>query len=103
MACAADPQDNIHYMREMMQRLGIDPDAGIDPHYSLSHMTALHRCENCTEVDACRAWLTRMPAAVALAPRFCPNADIFFEMQIDQPGPHYGDKAARLAMAMGGI
>ena len=27
-----------------------------------------------------------MPAAVAFAPRFCPNADIFFELQADEPG-----------------
>jgi hypothetical protein len=27
-----------------------------------------------------------MPSSVAFAPRFCPNADIFFELQVDQPG-----------------
>jgi hypothetical protein len=103
MGRTADLQDNIHYMREMMQRLGIDPGAGVDPHCSLSYMTALHRCQNCTQVEACCAWLESMPATTALPPRFCPNADIFFEMQVDQPGPHYGDKAARMAMGLGGI
>jgi hypothetical protein len=27
-----------------------------------------------------------MPAAMAFAPRFCPNADIFFELLVDEPG-----------------
>jgi hypothetical protein len=103
MGRTANPQDNIQYMRQMMQRLGIDPGGGVDPHLSLSYMTALHRCQNCACVQACRVWLDRTPATVALPPRFCPNADIFFEMQVDQPGPHYGDKAARMAIGLGGI
>jgi hypothetical protein len=38
---------------------------------------------------ACRDWLDSLPASVPLPPRFCPNADIFFELQVDRPGPDH--------------
>jgi hypothetical protein len=71
---------------EMMERLGIEPGAGVVPRLSLSYTTAFHRCELCPSKQTCRDWLSRMPASVAFAPRFCPNADIFFELQVNQPG-----------------
>jgi hypothetical protein len=70
----------------MMQRLGIDPGAGVVPHLSVSYIAAFHRCETCPCKQACRDWLDSMPASVVLAPRFCPNIDIFLELQVDQPG-----------------
>lgn len=72
-------------IRDMMQRLGIEAGGGIFPRWSLSYATAFHRCEACASKQACRDWLDRMPAQVAFAPRFCPNADIFFELQIELP------------------
>ena len=74
------------YMREMMEHLGIDPGGGTISHLGLSYAAAFHRCEACPSKQACREWLDRMPAAVAFAPPFCPNADIFFELQADEPG-----------------
>ena len=79
------------YMREMMERLGIEPGGGAAPSLSLSYATAFHRCEACLSKQACREWLDRMPAAAALAPRFCPNADIFFALQVDEPGAWIGN------------
>ena len=73
------------YMCEMMECLGIEPGGGVVPSLSLSYATALHRCEACPSKQACRDWLDRMPASAVFAPRFCPNADIFFELQVDQP------------------
>jgi Family of unknown function (DUF6455) len=73
-------------MCEMMEHLGLDPAEGAVAPFSLSYITAFHRCEACPATKACREWLERMPAAVSLAPRFCPNADVFFEMQFDHPG-----------------
>lgn len=70
----------------MMERLGIDLAGGEAP-LSLSFATVFHRCEICPSEQACRRWLELMPALVALAPRFCPNADIFFELQAEQPRP----------------
>ena len=85
MEAPAPYAQSIH-MREMMQRLGIDPGYGAIPHLGLSCATARRRCEACSFKQACRDWLDSMPASVPLAPRFCTNADIFFELQVDQPG-----------------
>ena len=73
-------------IREMMQRLGIDPAGGAVAHSGLSYATAFHRCEACAGKRDCREWLDRMPPSVQFAPRFCPNVDIYFELQFDQPG-----------------
>ena len=73
------------YMREMMERLGIDPAGGVIAHSSLTYLTALHRCQTCPSPQACRDWLDSMPMSVSFAPRFCPNADILFELQVEQP------------------
>jgi len=71
---------------DMMARLGIDQDTVGPSQLSLWFETALQRCGNCQAKTACRDWLgcTR-PAAVA--PWFCVNADILFELQYDQLGP----------------
>ena len=69
----------------MMERLGVEPAGGMVARWSLSYATALHRCQACPSTETCRAWLDSMPMAVSFAPRFCPNADILFEMQVDQP------------------
>ena len=96
MATSAAPHNHPIFMRGMMEHLGIDPGAHMAAQWTLSYMTALHRCQDCAHTQECRAWLAGMPDAVALPPRFCPNADIFFEMQVDQPGPHYSDRVARI-------
>ncbi len=79
------------YICEMMERLGIEPGGGMAAHLGLSYTMALHRCEACLSTEACREWLGQMPKLVPLAPRFCPNADIFFELQVDQPRAHQQD------------
>jgi Family of unknown function (DUF6455) len=79
-----------NHMGRMMQRLGIEPGGGVVPHLSLSYITAFHRCEACPSKQACRDWLDSLPASLLLAPRFCSNADIFFELQVDQPGAWIG-------------
>jgi len=72
---------------EMMARLGIEPSGSVLPQLSLRYATAFHRCEACPYKEACRDWLDHMPALVSFAPRFCPDSDILFELQFDQPGP----------------
>jgi hypothetical protein len=74
------------HMWDMMTRLGIEPSASVLPPLGLRYATAFHICEACTCQEACRAWLARAPAEVNFAPRFCPGADILFELQFDQPG-----------------
>ena len=74
------------YLCEMLERLGLDPAEGAVPHFSLSHITAFHRCEACPSKSACREWLDKMPTSVSFAPDFCANADILFELQVEHPG-----------------
>jgi hypothetical protein len=72
---------------EMMERLGIEPSSSVTPRLSLTYATAVHRCEVCPYHETCRYWLDHAPALVGSAPRFCPDADILFELQFDQIRP----------------
>lgn len=74
------------HLAEMMERLGIEPGGGALPQFSLSYATAFRRCLACSAKEACRAWLDAMPQSMAAAPRFCPNADILFELRVNQVG-----------------
>lgn len=74
------------HLYEMMTRLGIEPNGSVLPRLSLRYATAIRRCEACPHKEACRAWLDHTPEAISLAPHFCPDADILFELQFDQPG-----------------
>jgi hypothetical protein len=89
MAAPATPEHLPIYICEMMERLDIELGGGVVPRLSLSYATALHRCEACPTKKACRDWLDSLPASVPLPPRFCPNTDIFFELQVDRPGPDH--------------
>jgi Family of unknown function (DUF6455) len=82
-------ETQLTYMREMMQRLGLDPAESVLPHSSLGYLTALRRCAACPSKKRCRKWLDRAPKDMAFAPSFCPNADIFFELQFDHLGRAY--------------
>jgi hypothetical protein len=83
---APTPEYSVH-IYAMMARLGIKPEAGVLPQFSLRHATAFRRCEQCRSKKACQDWLDYAPAMVNFAPDFCVNADILFELQCDQPGP----------------
>jgi hypothetical protein len=85
------------HIREMMERLGLEQGGGVVPRWSLAYTTAFHRCEGCTNKQACQDWLAKNPAQVSFAPRFCPNADIFFELQVEQPS---ADRAEGCVPAM---
>ena len=82
---APAPEYSVH-IYAMMARLGIEPDAGVLPQYSLRYAAAFRRCERCRSKKACQDWLDYAPAMVNFAPDFCANADILFELQCDQPG-----------------
>jgi hypothetical protein len=84
------------YMCEMMERLGLEPGGGVVALLGLSYATALRSCEVCPSKEACRGWLDSMPASVVFAPRFCPNADIFFELEVDQPSAWRGTHNSRV-------
>ena len=86
MVPTAACKHNPIYVCEMMERLGVDPGGRVEPRLSLSYLTAFRRCRSCPSKQTCRAWLDNTYAPVTFAPRFCPNADIFFELQVDYPG-----------------
>ncbi|MGA8999227.1 MAG: DUF6455 family protein [Pseudolabrys sp.] len=86
MAAPDAHEHKLIYMFEMMERVGIDPGVRVVPRLSLSYLTAFHRCHSCPSKLTCRAWLNNTHTPVTFAPRFCPNADIFFELQVGYPG-----------------
>jgi Family of unknown function (DUF6455) len=79
-------EDRPIQLYEMMARLGIEPSGSVLPRLSLRYATAIHRCEACSSKKACRHWLDQSPERIGLAPHFCPDADILFELQFDQLG-----------------
>jgi hypothetical protein len=70
----------------MLATLGIDLGPGDLARLELRYPTAFRRCQACDAKGACAEWLDHS-AAINLAPRFCANADILFELQCDRPGP----------------
>jgi len=85
MTAPATSERHVTQICEMMQRLGIEPGGGVIPHLALSYATAFRRCKVCGTREACRSWLDRPSASNGLAPRFCPNADVFFELLLEAP------------------
>jgi hypothetical protein len=67
---------------EMMKHLGIDLAGGILPRSSLRYAAVFRQCGACMSKGACREWLGHPPAGVKLPPRFCPSADILFELEV---------------------
>jgi hypothetical protein len=70
---------------KLMNRLGIEPEGGVVSRLSLKYATALHRCEACSSKQLCNSWLECEPDSAGVVPPFCPNQDILFELQFDQP------------------
>jgi hypothetical protein len=77
---------------KMLERLGIELGAGVIPRYGLMYTSAVRACRSCGSVRACTEWLGAS-SATAVAPDFCPNADIFFELELEgQTVPRRGAK-----------
>ena len=93
----AAPDTRPTYLREMMERLGVDPAGGVVAHSGLTYLPALHRCQSCPSQQDCRAWLDSAPMSIAFAPRFCPNGDL--ELRHDQGG-HIGGATTALCTGM---
>jgi Family of unknown function (DUF6455) len=67
---------------KMLERLGIELGAGVIPRYGLMYASAIRTCQRCGSVHACAAWLGSA-SANCIAPDFCPNADIFLELELE--------------------
>jgi len=78
--CSSDESDlrgaNVY---KMMEQLGIEVGGGVIPRFGLMYASAARTCRKCESVEACTKWLGT-GAATSIAPDFCPNADIFFEL-----------------------
>ena len=81
MAASAIHEHHPIQVFEMMARLGIEPGSSVTPRLILTYATAVHRCEVCSYHETCRYWLDHAPASIGSAPRFCPDAEILFELQ----------------------
>jgi hypothetical protein len=100
MAAPTVPNSKETYTCEMMARLGIERGGGVVPRLSLKYAIAFRHCKACPSKQACREWLDSMPTSVAFAPRFCPIADIFFELQVNQLSQN---RAGLLKVGHGGM
>jgi len=69
---------------KMLERLGLELGAGVVPRYGLMYMAAIRTCRTCGSARACAAWVGS-DAALCIAPDFCPNADIFTELVMEEP------------------
>jgi hypothetical protein len=72
---------------EMMDHFGIRQCEGALSRLSLRLGIAMRRCEACPSKTDCREWLDQAPPLANLAPRFCRNANILFELQCEEPAP----------------
>jgi hypothetical protein len=86
MSSSTAPETRTINVSRMMERLGIEPGGAVLPRLSLRYLTAFRRCQSCPSTPVCREWLEQAPSHTSLPPRFCPNSDILFELQFDQPG-----------------
>ena len=81
--CSSEKRDlhdaNVY---EMMEHLGIEVGAGVVPRIGLMYASAVRTCHKCESIDACTKWLGAA-SLTSVAPDFCPNADIFFELMVD--------------------
>jgi hypothetical protein len=70
---------------KMLERLGIELGAGVVPRYGLMYTSAVRTCRNCGSVRACTEWLgaTSATDVAPVAPGFCPNADLLFELELN--------------------
>ncbi len=81
--CSSDKSDlreaNVY---KMMEHLGIEVSGGVIPRFGLMYASAVRACRKCESVQACTKWL-RTASSMPMAPDFCPNADIFFELAFE--------------------
>ena len=72
----------------MMERLGIDPAYGVLPRYGVIFSSAWRTCRRCAGSAECTKWLAETRASAVGPPRFCPNADLLWELLCDPAVGH---------------
>lgn len=67
---------------KMMEHLGIESSGGVIPRLGFTYTSAVRTCQKCQSVRVCTEWL-EAAHSTSVAPDFCPNADIFFELVME--------------------
>jgi hypothetical protein len=69
----------------LVEELGIDLNAMVDPRTELSFATARRRCRKCTSKEKCREALRQPVATLSDVAPFCPSADVLVDLLRRQP------------------
>lgn len=64
-------------MGRMLDTIGAMKQVPSVAHSDAALRSAAHRCINCSETEACRAWLDQHKDGAARALPECPNAQLF--------------------------
>ena len=65
-------------MRQMLQRVGLDPEIATQPDSESIIREVRRRCRKCQTEDICERWLAGEEGGDNV---FCPNAQVFEELQ----------------------
>ena len=85
MVSPALPECHRTYICEMMECLGYRAGRRCRAASKLKLHDRVPPVRSLPSKQACRTWLDELPQLVTFAPRFCPNGDILFELQVNQP------------------
>jgi hypothetical protein len=69
----------------LVEELGIDLNAMVDPRTELSFATARRRCRKCTSKEKCREALRQRVATLSDVAPFCPSTDVLVDLLRRQP------------------
>jgi hypothetical protein len=69
----------------LVEDLGIDLNAMVDPRTELSFAMARRRCRNCTSKEKCREALRQRVATLSDVAPFCPSVDLLVDLLRRQP------------------
>ena len=69
----------------LVENLGIDLDAMVDPRTEMIFAMARRRCSVCTSKERCRQALRQRVVTLSEVARFCPSTDVFVDLLRRQP------------------
>jgi hypothetical protein len=69
----------------LVENLGIDPGAMVDPRTEMIFAMARRGCSACTSKEKCRRALRQRVVTFSDVARFCPSADVFVDLLRRQP------------------
>jgi hypothetical protein len=82
----------------LVEDLGIDLNAMVDPRTELSFAMARRRCGTCSSKEKCREALRQRVVTLSDVAAFCPSVDVFVDLLRCQPCDRGGRSAALAAV-----